>query len=135
MANLVIDLEKGLLVSIADQTRAEVFDDFLDHARFYLIENQKDQAGVISGVVFEDTLRRIARNKGIEEAGEQLDQIISALAREGVLTGAMAKRARAAAHVRTQATHAQWDEFGLGDVEATISLTDELILRSLDGRT
>lgn len=43
------------------------------------------------------------------------------------LSGVKAKRARAAADVRTKATHAQWDEFELDDVRSTIEFTRDLI--------
>lgn len=134
LKNLFIDMQHGLLSSIIDQTRAEVFDDFLDHARAYHAEGRKNEAGVIAGVVFEDTLRRICKNNGIDETGKKLDVLISELTKAGVLTGVMAKRARASGHVRTKATHAQWDEFELGDVDAAITFTDELILKKVDGQ-
>jgi len=123
----------GLLNSIADRTRAQTFDSFLDHAREYLASRQKNEAGVIAGVVFEDTVRRIAITHGIDESGKKLDSIISALAADGVISGVTAKRCRAAAGVRTKATHAQWDEFDIGDVQATVAVTDELVLVKLDG--
>lgn len=133
LKHLLSDFENGLLFSIINQTRAEVFDDFLDHARAYMADGRKNEAGVIAGVVFEDTLRRICKNHKIEEAGKKLDIIISDLSKAGLITAIMAKRARASAHVRTKATHAQWDEFEIGDVDATISFTDELILKKIDG--
>ena len=37
------------------------FDDFLDHGEAYLKAGRKDPAGVIAGVVLEDTIRRICR--------------------------------------------------------------------------
>jgi hypothetical protein len=132
LKNLLIDFENGFLFSVINQTRAEVFDDFLDHARSYLDEGRKNEAGVIAGVVFEDTLRRICINNKIEESGKKLDAIITELNKAGLITGIMAKRARASAHVRTKATHAQWDEFEIEDVQATIAFTDELILKKLD---
>jgi len=135
LKNLLTDLQAGLLNSVADRARAETFDNFLDHAREYLANGQKNEAGVIAGVVFEDTIRRIAVKHNINEAGRKLDSIISALAADGAISGVMAKRCRAAAGVRTKATHAQWDAFGVGDVQATVAITDELVLAKLDGET
>ncbi|MDL1969488.1 MAG: hypothetical protein LWW94_00670 [Candidatus Desulfofervidaceae bacterium] len=128
---LLQDIESGLLASIEDQTRASVFDDFLDHAKEYLKHKRKNEAGVIAGVVFEDTLRRICRNAGITEKGKKLDILIDKLVKAGILTQVKAKWAKAAAHVRTKATHAQWDEFELEDVNTTISFTEELIRKHL----
>lgn len=132
LQNLVVDANAGLLASIANQARAETFDDFLDHADAYLKEIRKNEAGVIAGVVFEDTLRQVCRNEGIAEKGQKLDSLISELSTRGELSGVKAKRARAAAHVRTKASHAQWDEFELNDVQATIKFTRELIADKLD---
>jgi len=132
LKNLAKDVDAGLLTSIADRARAETFDEFLEHGRAYLKEKKKQEAGVICGVVFEDTVRRICRKNDIEEAGVQLDSLIGSLTKIEVLTGTKAKRARVAAHVRTKATHAQWDEFDLADVSATVDITQELISGQLD---
>jgi hypothetical protein len=132
LANLADDIERGLLASIADRARAEPFDDFLDHAKDYHAKRKKSESGVIAGVVFEDSLRRVCRKHGVEEKGQKLDSIISELAKRCILSQSKAKRARAAADLRTKATHAQWDEFDLPDVQAAISFTEELVASQLD---
>jgi predicted Ser/Thr protein kinase len=130
--NVLKDINKGLISSITDQARAEVFDDFLDHAKAYLKDDMKNEAGVIAGVVFEDTLRRVCRKLSIEEHGVKMDALISQLASRGILTATKAKRARAAADVRTKATHAQWKEFDKGDVSSAIAFTEELIISHIE---
>lgn len=132
LRNLLIDAEAGLLTSVADRARAEAFDDFLDHADAYFADGRKNESGVIAGVVFEDTLRRICRKEGIAEKGLKLDGLISELTNRGELSAIKAKRARVAAHVRTKASHAQWDEFELADVRATIEFTRELVAAKFD---
>jgi len=44
-----------------------------------------------------------------------------------VLTALKAKRARAAAGLRTSAAHARWEEIQLNDVKPIIDFTSELI--------
>jgi hypothetical protein len=127
LLNLLRDIDAGMIAALADQARAETFDDFLDHAVEYAKSQRKNESGVIAGVVFEDSLRRVCRKHGVPEKGVKLDALISELSSKGVLTAVKAKRARAAADVRTKATHAQWDEFELDDVRAAIALTRELI--------
>jgi len=124
---LLVDSRGGLLATVADCARAEAFDDFLDHVADYMRASKKNEAGVIAGVVFEDSLRRICRKHGIEEKGKKLDALISDLGARNLLTPVKAKRARASADVRTKATHAQWDEFELDDVRATIEFARELV--------
>ena len=127
LESLLSDIDKGLISSIENQTKAIVFDDFLDHAKEYANRGLSNESGVISGVVFEDTLRTICRNHDIEEKRQKLDKLISELSKIGVFNQLKAKRARVAAGVRTKATHAQWDEFDIFDVKTTIAFTEELI--------
>jgi hypothetical protein len=63
-----------------------------------------------------------------------LDTLITELAKRDlpVLPSLKAKRARAAAGLRTSAVHARWDEIDLGDVAPVIELTKELIGAHLD---
>jgi hypothetical protein len=130
---LLSDINAGLIADFGNTIRAETFDDFLDHADAYRKEGQKQSAGVLAGVVFEDTIRRICRDKGVTEQGEDLDKLISTLVRQTVLTGQQGKQARVAAHVRTQATHAQWDQYDLDGVAETITLTRTLLRDHLGG--
>jgi hypothetical protein len=107
------------------------FGDFLDHGEAYYIEGRKNESGAIAGVVFENTIRRMCDKHKISEKGKKLDDLISALSKANVLSKTKAKRARVAAHVRTQATHAQWGEFDLSDVGVTIAFCRELLLQNL----
>ena len=131
LESLLADIVKGLISSIENQTTAIVFDDFLDHARKFFKQGSVRESGVISSVVFEDTLRTISRNSGIKEKGKQLDTVIADLSKIGILSKIKAKRARVAADVRNKATHAQWDDFDMSDVKTTIEFTEELISGNL----
>lgn len=132
LRNMVSDAEGGLIGSVADRASAETFDNFLDHGEAYWRENRKEPAGAIAGVVFEDSVKRLCHKIGVDTAGRDLDNLISALASSGSLTGVEAKRARAAAGVRNSALHAHWGEFSLDDVSATINFLRTVILPKLD---
>ena len=133
LKNLSHDDELGLLVSITNRAQSEVLDDLLDQAEEYRKQDHKDGAGALASVVFEDTVRRIAKlSDGIEE-GIKLNNTISALAKQGTLTSIKAKQCVAAAGVRNAALHAKWDEFEMSDVKATIELTRELLEIHLAG--
>ena len=88
--------------------------------------------GVIAGIVFEDTIRRICRVLGVAENGIKLDTLITELTNRDVLTALKAKRALAGAGLRTYAAHARWAEIDLGDVAQVIELTKELIGAQLE---
>jgi hypothetical protein len=83
---LLRDIDAGLVIDLANKVRAETFDNFLDHAEEYLQKNRKNEAGVIAGVVFEDAIRRIYRDKIGDDNGQ-------ALLKEIVLTKASIGRA------------------------------------------
>ena len=132
LQQLIVDVDDGLLDPIEAQARRVVFGDFLDHAEHYLRGGSHAPAGVVAGVVFEDTIRRACERNKIPQRDVKLDQLVSDLRKVDVLTDVQAARARAAAATRTKATHAQWDEFTADDVRATLLLTRELV-RSLLG--
>jgi hypothetical protein len=127
LSRVLEEIEGGLLTTIENQTIAVTFDDFLDHGEEYLKHGRKNEAGVIAGIVFEDTVRRVCRVLGVNEKDVALDTLITELAKQDVFSGLKAKRARAAAGLRTSAAHARWEEIDLSDVAPVIELTRELI--------
>lgn len=127
LRQLIVDVDDGLLDPIEAQARSVVFRDFLDHADHYLRGGSHSPAGVIAGVVFEDTIRRACDRNKIAQRDVNLDQLVSELRKADVLSDVQAARARSAAATRTKATHAQWDEFTADDVRATLVLTRELV--------
>ena len=126
LSRLLTDVEAGLLVSVANLATADVFDDLLVHAEQYLKDKRLDVAGVIAGVAFEDTLRKIGRKYEADDT-DKVDKLIASLNKEGHLSKTQASRARAAATVRNAATHANWQELDLEGIRATIGFTRELI--------
>src|SRR5262249_33802799 len=128
---LLPDIDAGLLADFGNRVRAETFDDFLDHADAYCKEGEQQAAGVLAGVVFEDTIRRICRDKGI--TAENLEQLLNALARQNVITGQQRTQATVAAHVRAKATHALWDDYTLDAVAQTIQMTKTFLREHLEG--
>lgn len=127
MTRLLEEIDGGLLTTVENHAIAVTYDDFLEHGAEYLKDGRKNEAAVIAGVVFEDTIRRICRVLEMAENGVALETLISDLAKRDppALTSLEAKRARAAAGLRTSAAHARWDEIKLGDVDPVIQFTRE----------
>ena len=130
LRSMLADLDAGLVSTLANAIRAETFENFLDHAVEYRMSNRKDEAGVIAGVVFEDTLRKIYADKIDKIARPDLEQVIIALVKDGAITDEQAKQARVAAYVRTKATHADWTNFTMEGVDDTIKIT-KILLKQL----
>ena len=129
LVHLISDLDNDLIFSTENQTRADVFEDFLEQAKVYMKSNNCREAAVLAAAVFEDTIRSISRKSRIVEEGVRTDKLISDLTKKGVLTTVKAKRARASADVRNKALHAQWRDIDLDDVRTLIFFTEELISR------
>lgn len=136
LEQVIKDVDAGLFGSIENRVSAATFGDLLDHADAYLSEGRKEPAGVLAGVVFEDSARRVYRNATkSSDKGVDLEQVINALKSSPsgtpTITGVEGMRAKAAAQVRTKGTHAQWDEFTANDVKATIEFAREFIAQHL----
>jgi hypothetical protein len=132
LTNLLIDIDAGMLASVTNQARAEIFEDFLDVGEHYLDTGQISQAGVIVSTVFEDTVKKICRKHGIDATGTA-EPLINALKAKGKLTSNKAKGAKRAADLRNAALHANWQEFDVHDVKASLEFTRHWIAQELDG--
>lgn len=131
LQQLKYDFEAGLLSNLESRVSGETFDDLLDHAEAYLKDGRREPAGVLAGVVFEDTIRTLSRKHDIDPAGRELDNLLAALKAKGVLTKLEQKEGVTAAEVRAKATHAEWSAFNAEQAEATIKFTRRLIREKL----
>ncbi|HEX4860975.1 MAG TPA: hypothetical protein VFV07_07035 [Rhizomicrobium sp.] len=124
------EMEIGILTSLVSQAQARVFGDFISYAESLLSENDKDPAGVIMGVTFEDTLRKLARRNTIVEASTNVEKVIQDLVKAGVLNDIEADMARACAKLRNSAVHARWSEFSASDIRTALEfLRGNLIVK------
>lgn len=135
----IIDRLSGLLEGLCDEIEtgffrqleyiftASAFDDFLDHAEHFHKGGKLTESSILASVVFEDTIRKIAKKNLIEEAGIDLETIINDLVTANVFTPVKAKRAKGNSAIRNKALHAQWNDFDLRDVGSLIKETRELI--------
>jgi hypothetical protein len=127
LRHLRADFEAGLISNIEAQVAAQTFDDLLDHAQEYLRQGRKEPAGVLTGVVFEDTVRKLCMHHNILEAGVKLDTLLSELVKKSVLLPIERNDGTTAASLRTAATHARWDQFDIENVKSVLDFTRRLI--------
>ena len=131
LTNLRDDFEAGILTNLEAQVSAQTFDDLLDHADAYLEAKRREPSGVLAGVVFEDTVRKLCDKHSIPQNGIQLDTLLSDLVKAGVITALERKEGTTAAALRTAATHARWIEFELDQVATVLRFTRRLIREKL----
>jgi hypothetical protein len=128
---LQADFEAGLLTKMETQVAAQTFDDLLDHAQEYLRQRRKEPAGILTGVVFEDTIRQLCRRHKIVEMKRNLDLLLSELVNNDIIKPIDRDMCTAAAKLRTSATHARWDEFEEHHVGPVLTFTRRLICEKL----
>jgi hypothetical protein len=131
LLQLKADFEAGLLSNLQAQVAAQTFDDLLDHAEEYLRQRRKEPAGILTGVVFEDTIRKLCRRHHIPEAGVNLDTLLSDLVKKAVLLPIDRADCTTAGSLRTSATHARWEKFGEENVKSVLAFTRRLIREKL----
>jgi hypothetical protein len=131
LEQLRADFAAGLLTNLESQISAQTFDDLLDHAEAYLHDRRKDPAGVLTGVVFEDTIHKLCARHGIPHAGLSLEPLLIALGSKNVLTPLERKEGTTAAGLRTSAAHARWDEFDASQVRTVLDFTRRLLREKL----
>jgi uncharacterized protein YutE (UPF0331/DUF86 family) len=116
------DLLSGLHASIS----ASDFDDFLDHAQEYHRLNRKIESSVIVSAVLEDSIKRIARTRGLKPS-RKLEETLNALKSAGVFSANETKKLKYFSGIRNSALHADWDDFDLGDVGNIIAGVRDII--------
>jgi hypothetical protein len=116
------DYAGGYLFNLRELVEAEVFSDFLDQAKALIDAGYFAPAGVVTGAVLEDGLRRLARRKGIElPEPPKLDRVNAELAKAGVYSKLVQKRITAIADIRNSAAHGEWSAFNDADVREMYS--------------
>ncbi len=116
------EVEKGLLYKISDLIKAEVFANFLESAKYFLVGNYKIPAAVIIGGVLEDELRNLCDKNGIATKsvnGKQLsiEPMNIELTKAGVYNSVIKLQITTWADVRNHAAHGRYDEFTKEQVE------------------
>jgi uncharacterized protein YutE (UPF0331/DUF86 family) len=102
--------------------------EFLAYAETYFEAGQKVQASVIAAAVFEDSLRRLAREHGLESGRDvQIESLINALRTRSIVSKPDAQELKFLASIRNAAMHASWDEFDLETVGRMIRGTEGLL--------
>lgn len=122
------DYSKGYLTETASLIRAEVFDDFMEQAQHLFDQGYYQAAGVISGCVLEDALRKMCDRAGVAlSTSPKLDGMNSELAKKGVYNTLVQKRVTALADLRNKAAHGKWSEFSSKDVQSMLQQTRDFV--------
>lgn len=112
------DYKGGYLFDTVKRIQAEIFDDFLEQADYFLKGGYHGVAAVLAGAVLEDTLRKLCDKKEIPIGAQpKLDAMNADLAKSGFYDKLIQKKITWLADVRNKAAHGKWTEFSPADAE------------------
>lgn len=110
------DFKGGYLFDTRNSIRAEVFDDFIEQAEYFLNEGYFQVAAVIAGAVLEDSMRQIFTRRGLTlPLKPKLDTMNTELVKTGVYNVLTQKKVTWLADIRNKAAHGKWKELTQDD--------------------
>jgi hypothetical protein len=115
------DYEGGYLFDTRRQIQAEVFDEFLEQAEYFLKDGYFQVAAVVAGAVLEDGLRKLCVSQRITLSSQPaLNWMNDELAKSGVYDKMVLKKVTWLADIRNKAAHGKWKEFTAADAEEMV---------------
>ncbi|EHU1360295.1 HEPN domain-containing protein [Acinetobacter baumannii] len=122
------DLKGGFLISFRQLVQAEVFESEIEQAKSLLVNNYKNAAAVIAGVVLETAIKELCLNNGIDIERKRLTQLNDELAKAGVYNKLQQKQIMALSDIRNSAAHGDYDQFTQENVERMIDDIERFLL-------
>ncbi len=115
------EVQGGYFFETRKVIQAEVFDEFLEQAEYFLSEGHYQVASVIAGAVLEDSLRKLCAKSNVSLPSiPKLDSMNADLAKAGVYDKLVLKKVTWLADIRNKAAHGKWTEFTREDSEEMV---------------
>jgi len=112
------NLESGLIDDLKSKVLIDIKTDFLETANNLLNEGEKDPAAVLSCIVLEDSLKRLAIKSNIEKAkNKELSVVAGLLFRAGIIEKSTNQLIQSFKNLRNAALHAQWEQISAESVD------------------
>ncbi len=132
LENLKADLEAGLVGSLQKRIASEVLTDFIQLARAVLNEpgdGAKNVAAVLTASLFEDTIRRMGATFAGVIGRDDLQNVIDALKKIGILQSPQLGIAQSYLSFRNHALHAEWDKIDRASVNSALAFVEQLLIK------
>ena len=131
------ELENNLLVNIRRLLQADIFADFLEMAEYLLDEGYKDAAAVLIGGVLEDSLRQLAKSRGIAVVNDNgkpltLEPLNVELAKADTYKKLVKKQITSWANLRNDAAHGHYDKYDFKQGEMMLIFVQEFTSKICD---
>ena len=127
------DFERGCVFNVDLQVSGEVFGDFIVLAKESLSSGHKDVAAVLAAAALEDSLKRYAKVKGINNIDNQsMSEVINALKSKRLVSGAQKSLLDAMPKIRNSAMHARWEKISEPEVNSMIGFVEQFLLTNFN---
>ncbi len=121
-------MEDGWIFKVKDLVTAEIFNDFMEMAEYFLSEGYKDPAAVIIGGVLEEHLRQlcqknsipITNTKGGKAVPVKANQLNQDLVKAGQYNKLEMKNVIAWLDLRNKAAHGEYDKYDESQVKGML---------------
>jgi len=127
LAGALSDLEGGFLRDQEQLIAAELFDSVLDQANELNRQGYKDPSAVLMRVVLEDSLRRLARKHGLDDANKAAS-INADLKKESIYAQPLWRQIQTWLDIGNAAAHGRFDEYSQDDVSNSISGVEQFVI-------
>lgn len=132
LTNLKSDINLGLITSIERQTAGEIFTDMLSLSKKLIDEGYKDSSAVLACGAFEDSMKKIGLQNGLNVMDAELSDVINALKSKSIMKSIQADVAKSHVSLRNKAFHAQWDKIDVPEIKSLIAFLEEFILKNFE---
>jgi hypothetical protein len=131
------DYEAGYIRAIEELIHADLFDDFLEMAEYFLGDGYKDPAAVIAGGVLEEHLRNLCQKNSISlvvktnsgDRPKKADSMNAELAGANVYSKLDQKSITSWLDLRNNAAHGKYSEYTKEQVSLMLQGTRDFIVR------
>jgi hypothetical protein len=130
LENLKTDTNLGLMISIEKQAAGEIFTDMLTLSKKLIDEGFKESSSVLVCGAFEDSMKKIAKQNGLEVDDSDLTEVINALKSKSIIQSLQANIAKSHVQLRNKAFHAQWNKIDVPEIKSLITFLEEIILKN-----
>ena len=122
------DLENGLIQNLTSQIVFDIKSDFLEIASSLADEGLKDPAAVLACIILEDSLKKLAARRKIDNASDKEMSVVATLLLSAKAIETSTNQAiQSFRNLRNAALHAQWSEVSLETVRLLLAFLPSFI--------
>jgi hypothetical protein len=118
----------GYTFTLEAAISGEIFGDFVGLAKKAMADGYKNVAAVLSCAALEDALKRYAARHNLAVDDKAMQEVVSALKSQGLVSGAQKTLLDTMPKIRDYAMHANWSKIQSEDVSSVIGFIEQFLI-------